>query len=181
MKAGAGLALVSGMAGIGCAAAGLAGSAPGAAAPVGAALRASTVAVVKTGNLPARPVALPPGVIPASAILARYSSARPGVTTGAKLVSLAQLAVVSKGELTQCAFRGCPSGAYVWLVLQDGPPGTFTFSTAPGAHLPSGAGAWSLFPVNATTGVARGDVEIGVAGRLGTSPWGQLTALATAG
>lgn len=122
---------------------------------------------------------LPPGVLPLPVILARYASARPGVTTKAKLVTLAQLATASNGELTQCRVRGCPPGSYVWLVLQQGPPGTFTHSEPPGLHhQPPGADSWSLSPVDATTGVARGDTEIGAAGQLRSSPWRQLKDLA---
>ena len=84
-----------------------------------------------------------PARVPVAApvIQARYSSTRPGVETEATLVSPARFAVVSKGELTRCKFPGCPSGACIRLVLQDGLPGTLTVSTAPGEHPPSGAGA----------------------------------------
>lgn len=121
--------------------------------------------------------ALPPGVIPRAEILARYASGRPGVTTEAKLVSLADLASASDGELTQCAFRGCQPGQLVWLVLEEGPPGSFPHSTPPGYHAPRGADAWVLFPVDATTGQARGDTEIGGLGQLASSPWRRLTDL----
>lgn len=124
---------------------------------------------------------LPPGVLPRSVILAQDASTRPGVTTEAKLVSLAQLAAVSQDELTQCQYRGCPPGAYVWLVLQEGPPGSFPHSEPPGAHQAPGADAWMLEPVDAATGVPRGDLEIGSVGQLGSSAWGQLKDLAPPG
>ena len=118
---------------------------------------------------------LPSGLFTRSTILTRYRSTRPGVTTQAKLVSLADLDTASKGELTQCQFRMCSAGALVWLVLQKGPPGTF--DSEMGLHatqLPNGADAWSLAPIDATTGQARGDSEVGALGQLASSPWGQL-------
>ena len=122
------------------------------------------------------PADIPPGVLPRSAILARFQNTRPGVTTEAKLVSLADLAAASKGELTQCQFRGCPPGALVWLVLQQGPPGTFPDSGPRQLTNQESAvaDAWSLFPVDATTGQSRGDSEVGALGQLSSSPWGQL-------
>lgn len=115
------------------------------------------------------PPVLPPGVLSRSAILARYRSTRPGVTTEAKLVSLAKLEAVSKDDLTQCSYRGCPPGSLVWLILQTGSPGTFP-STGLIATPPH---TWSLFPVNATTGQGRGDAELGQ-GQLASSPWSEL-------
>ncbi len=88
------------------------------------------------------------------------------------------LAAAPDGELTQCQFRGCPPGTYVWLVLQQGPPGSFPHPEPLGLHQPPGADAWSLSPIDATTGVARGDTEIGAAGLLRSSPWWQLHDLA---
>jgi len=124
---------------------------------------------------------LPAGVLPRSTILSRYRSTRPGVTTEAKLVSLAALDTSSKGELTQCRFRGCPPGALVWLVLQKGPPGSFADDSGPNlrAGQASLAAAWSLAPVNATTGRGRGDTEVAALGQLRSSPWGQLQDLAS--
>lgn len=119
---------------------------------------------------------LPTGVLPRSTILAHYRTTRPGVTTEAKLVSLADLEAASDGELTQCQFRGCPPGAWVWLILQNGPPGAFSASTdgLPGVRPSGGAAAWSLFPVDASTGQGRGDSELGPLAQLRSSPWGQL-------
>lgn len=90
-------------------------------------------------------------------------------------------AAVSDDELTQCRFRGCAPDAHVWLVLQQEPPGSFPYSGPAGVHPSSGADAWSLFPVGAATGVARGDIEFGAAAQLGTSPWGRLHDLASTG
>ena len=121
------------------------------------------------------PFALPAGVDRRATILARYRSTRPGVTTEVKLVSLAALDSASKGELTQCQYRGCPPGALVWLVLQIGPPGTFANNM--GMHAPSAIDesfAWSLGPVDASTGLSRGDSESGPLSGLRSSPWGQL-------
>jgi len=116
-----------------------------------------------------------PGLVSRSTILTRYRSTRLGVATEAKLVSLADLDAASKGELTQCQFRKCPAGALVWLVLQKGSPGTFVSDLGVRAsQSPAGAGAWSLAPVDATTGQARGDSEVGALGQLASSPWGQL-------
>lgn len=120
---------------------------------------------------------LPPGVLPRAEILARYAG-RPGVTVSAKLVSLADLAAASNDELTQCQFRGCKPGALVWLVLEQGPPGSFPHSVPPGYVEPPGADAWMLIPVDATTGRARGDAEIGNVGELGRSVWHRLSDLA---
>lgn len=143
-------------------------------APAAPTQRDAGAAVVQHHPAPGSASELPSGVLPRSVILDRYASARPGVTTEAKLVTLAQLAAASNGELTQCQFRGCPPGAYVWLVLQEGPPGSFPHSQPPGVHQPPGADAWSLLPVDATTGIARGDTEIGATGQLDSSPWGRL-------
>ena len=121
------------------------------------------------------PVALPAGVVPRATILARYRSTRPGVTTAVKLVSLTALDSASNGELAQCQYRGCTPGALVWLVLQNGPPGTFANNM--GLHAPSAKDesfAWSLSPVDASTGVPRGDSESGPLSGLRSSPWGQL-------
>jgi hypothetical protein len=98
------------------------------------------------------------------------------VTTEAKLVSLADLDAASEGELTQCQFHGCPPGALVWLVLQQGPPGTFPHSGPSQLtnQESAGANARTLFPVDATTGQSRGDSEVGALGQLSSSPWGQL-------
>ena len=121
---------------------------------------------------------LPAGVVARATILARYRSTRPGVTTEVKLVSLAALDRASHDELTQCRFRGCPPGALVWLVLQKGRPGTFANNM--GVHAPSSEDesfAWSLGPIDASTGLPRGDSESGPLSGLQSSPWGQLRAL----
>ena len=74
-----------------------------------------------------------------------------------------------------CQVRKCPAGALVWLVLQTGSPGTFASDMGLYATQPSdGADAWSLAPIDATTGQARGDNEAGALGQLASSPWGQL-------
>lgn len=121
-------------------------------------------------------VTLPPGVIARSAILARYPPPRPGITVHAKLVTVASLAQVDPG-LTQCPVRGCAPGQYVWLVLEQGPPGSFPHSGPAGVTLPAGADAWTLFPVNAVTGAARGDREIGSDSQLASSAWAKLSDL----
>ena len=118
----------------------------------------------------------PTGVLPRSTILDRFRSSRPGVITEAKLFTLSALATSSKDELTQCQFRGCPSGELVWLVLQKGSPGSFANDTGPDLHVSeaSQSAAWSLYPIDANTGVGRGDSEVGALGQLHSSPWGQL-------
>jgi len=124
-------------------------------------------------------VRLPAGVLPRTVILRRYRSARPGVVTEAKLVSLADLDRVSGGELTQCASRGCPPGALVWLVLQHGPPGSMPADSGPNLAVANAgrSDSWSLAPVDAATGIARGDSEQGPPDQLADSPWGRLTDL----
>ena len=122
--------------------------------------------------------ALPAGVVPRKVIMTRYQSTVPGVMTEAKLVSLAHLEAASKGELTQCQFRGCPTGTLVWLVLQKGRPGAFSESGPPGIRPSGDAAAWSLFPVDASTGKGRGDSAMGPQSQLYASPWGQLRDLA---
>ena len=125
------------------------------------------------------PRRLPVGVTPRATILARYRSTLPGVTTQAKLVSIAALDRTSEGELTQCQFRGCAPGALVWLVLEKGRPGTFAVDMGFHASTPSaGSSAWSLAPIDAMTGQARGDSESGPLSQLSSSPWGQLRDLA---
>lgn len=133
-------------------------------------------ATATTSAPPTTTPTLPPGVLARSAILARYPPPQPGVSVSAKLVTLASLAQVDP-ELTQCEARGCPPGAYVWLVLEQGPPGSFPQSVPVGVTLAPGADAWTLFPVNATTGVARGDSEIGGDSGLANSAWARLSDL----
>jgi hypothetical protein len=120
-------------------------------------------------------VSLPPGVLTRSAILARYPAPHPGITVQAKLVTLASLAQADP-ELTQCQSRGCAASQYVWLILMHGAPGSFAQSLPPGVMLPADAGAWSLFPVNAVTGVGRGDSETG-GGSLANTAWDKLSDL----
>lgn len=136
-----------------------------------------TSATIKSAEVVTTMSQLPPGVMPRAAILARYAG-RPNVTVSAKLVSLTELASASNDELTQCQFRGCKPGALVWLVLEQGPPGSFPHSVPPGYVEPPGADAWALIPVDATTGQPRGDAEIGNTGELATSVWGRLGDLA---
>lgn len=124
---------------------------------------------------------LAPGVLSRAAILARFPPIRPGITVEAKLVTLASLAQADS-DLTQCESRGCAPGQLVWLVLEQGPPGSFPHSEtavgpAGGTETP-GADAWALFPVNAETGIGRGDSEIGAEGQLADSAWGKLSDLA---
>jgi hypothetical protein len=126
-----------------------------------------------TPGMVASTVPLPPGVLSRAAVLARFQPLRPGLTVSAKLVTSAALTQADP-ELTECQVRGCPPGQYVWLILEQGPSGTFPQSVPPGVTLAPGAGAWALVPVNASTGIARGDTEIGGAGQLGTSAWGKL-------
>jgi len=127
------------------------------------------------------PARLPAGIVPRATVLARYRSSLPGVTTEVKLVSLAGLDNASKGELAQCQYRGCTHGALVWLVLQKGPPGAFANNM--GLRAPSNrkeSFAWSLGPVDASTGLPRGDSESGLLSGLRSSPWGQLRDLEAA-
>ena len=139
-------------------------------APANAKGKTSTSTI---GASSASTVTLPPGVMGRSAILARYPPSRPGTTVQAKLVTVDSLAQADP-ELTQCQIRGCAPGQYVWLVLLQGPPGSFPHPGLAAVTLPAGADAWVLIPVNAGTGIARGDSEIGGQGQLATSAWGKL-------
>ena len=117
-----------------------------------------------------------------AAILVRFPPSRPEITVEAKLVTLASLTQVDP-DLTQCETRGCPPDQLVWLVLEQGPPGSFSHSetapaTEPPGTQPPDADAWALFPINAETGIGRGDSEIGAEGQLADSAWGKLGDLA---
>jgi hypothetical protein len=116
------------------------------------------------------PDRLPAGVLPRSTILARYATKRSGISVRAKLVSLAALNAVDP-NLAQCDVEARHSGQLVWLVLQDGPPGSFLHSYPLGVSPPPGAMAWSMFPVNAVSGASRNVSEIGNVGNLSTSAW----------
>ena len=120
---------------------------------------------------------MPSGVISRADILSRFASVRPGVSTQVKLVRLADLAKASDDSLTQCQVRGCPPGALVWLVLMSGPPGSFGHGVPAGYTPPADDGAWSLVPVDATTGQGRGDSQIGGLSNFHSSPWTSLTDL----
>ena len=98
-------------------------------------------------------------------VLRRYAPARPGITIQAKLVTLASLTRFDP-DLTQCEFRACSPGDYVWLVLEQGPPGSFQHSEPSGVVESPQADAWTLFPVDAVTGAGSGDGEIGALGQL---------------
>jgi hypothetical protein len=121
-------------------------------------------------------VTLSAGVLSRSAVLARYAPVRRGIAVQAKLVTLTSLANVDPA-LTQCEYRGCAPGQYVWLVLLQGAPGSFPHSEPAGAPVPPLADAWTLFPVDAVTGGGRGDSEIGAEGQLSSSAWGKLSDL----
>ncbi len=138
-----------------------------------ASLPGQAVAMIATGGTPTTTsTTLPAGVMTRSAILAKYASTQAGHTVEAKLVSLSALTAVEQ-ELTQCQFRGCPAGALVWLVLDQGPPGSGGLSSSPGHTVTTKPGnAWSVGPVDATTGVGRGDSESG-SGAL-PAAWTQL-------
>jgi hypothetical protein len=118
-------------------------------------------------------VGLPPRVKSRSVILRRYGPTRPGITIQAKLVKLASLAKADP-SLTQCEFRGCTPGQHVWLILEQGPPGTFDHSRPSSVTVSPQADAWLLFPVDAVTGASRGDDEIGDQGQVSQSAWGKL-------
>jgi hypothetical protein len=76
-------------------------------------------------SAPTGSTALPTGLVSRADILSRFGSDKQGVSTQAKLVRLADLAMASDDTLTQCQYRGCPPGALVWLVLLSGPPRSF--------------------------------------------------------
>jgi len=89
------------------------------------------------------------------------------VTVEAKLVSLASLTHVDP-DLTQCEVRGCAPGQLVWMILYEAPDNRFV-AEHPTAVAVSGATSTSppegpsfeTFPVNADSGVGRGDSEAG--------------------
>jgi hypothetical protein len=125
------------------------------------------------GHETAKTAGLPPRVLSRSVILRRYGPARPGIAIQAKLVKLASLAKADP-SLTQCEFRGCTAGQYVWLILEQGPPGSFDHSRPSSVTVSPQADAWLLFPVDAVTGASRGDDEIGDPGQVSQSAWGKL-------
>ncbi len=153
----------------------------GAAAASGASgsgpIRATSLSTVARTTPPDSPEPnLPPGVLPRSAILAKYKPQRPGVIVEAKLVTLVGLNAADP-ELAQCSVRSCQPGQLVWLLLEKGPPGSFPHSVAFGAHPSPGADAWLLFPVDAGTGLGLGDSEIGNDNDLWQSAWVKVSGL----
>jgi hypothetical protein len=130
-----------------------------------------------SGHGPTTSMSLPPKVLSRSVILNRYTPTRPGITIQAKLVTVASLAQADP-SLTECEFERCASGQYVWLILEQGPPGSFSHSRPASVTVSPQADAWILFPVDAVTGASRGDFEVGDQGQVSTSAWGHLGDLA---
>ncbi|MGH9067715.1 MAG: hypothetical protein ACRD0J_09540, partial [Acidimicrobiales bacterium] len=105
---------------------------------------------------------LPPGAVPRSKVLARYAHLHGVTKVSAKLVRVTTLQGVDPG-LVQCTIRACVPGLVVWLVLAQGPPGTFQFASGGPAPLPGQppptthpGSAWRLLVASAATGRASG-------------------------
>jgi hypothetical protein len=123
-----------------------------------------------------RTVSPPPGILSRAAILTRYPAPGPGVWAETKLVSLAAL-TADDSDLTQCESRGCEPGQLVWLIMYRSPDNRFAQSSMglQASPVPQGP-SFSMFPVNAMTGVGRGDSVSGP----GAAPsyWGKVIDLA---
>lgn len=120
-------------------------------------------------------------VVPRATIVARLADRREEVVTKAKLATDADLGRLEGRSSVPWESGVEMKGAYVWLVLRLGPPGSFPHSEPPGyVRLPD-ADAWSLIEVDAITGAQRGATAIGPLGRLDASAWGALRDLAPPG